>query len=368
MGWVYINQEKRKFGSNLTNNSPVVRIAWFTEDLEGLIDAERMGAATDRSTGTNSEEISLSSATGTNGVALVSSPSIFTNKRATYISYGLLATNSGLSNLTNAYYFASGLRAWAPTNPASPNNGALAWIPVGIPISGSSNAPKGYTNQGYTKLNINNLITITTNSGFDPVAVIASAITNNLPNFRNRSGGMNSNSYISNIAANIVDLFDSDNLPTRRNTDVRGIENYPFVNEIWDRYELTNVTTTSTNTTLTVTYDLKITTWIELWNMSSQAATNGTLRIVYKNRESLTNQTGGTNIPVQFTRSLNYTTNVDLVFTTSPATPLTLTNCSIPANSFHMIPLPTYTNRFTNTITSPTIISNNTNLVFSWAQ
>jgi len=363
VAWIYINQEKRKFGTTLTNNSRVVRIAWFTEDLEGLIDAERMGAATDRSTGTQSEEISLSSATGTNGVALVSSTSIFTNKRATYISYGLLATNSGLANSTNAYYFASGLRAWEPTNPASPNNGALAWIPVGIPVRGSSNAPKGYTNQGYTKLNINTLVTI---SGSDPVAVIASAISNNLPNFRKRSGGMNSNSYISNIAANIVDLFDSDNLPTTRNTDIRGIENYPFVNEIWDRYELTNCTTAGTNFTLTVSYDLKITTWLELWNMSSQAATNGTLRIIYKNRESLTNQIGGTNIPVTFTQRLNYTTNVDLVFTTSPATPLTLTNCRIPANSFHMIPLPTYTNSFTTTITNSTKITNNTNLVLLW--
>ena len=66
VGWVYIDQEKRKFGSNLTNTSSVIRIAWFTEDLEGLIDADRMGAATDRSSGINSEEISLSSATGTN--------------------------------------------------------------------------------------------------------------------------------------------------------------------------------------------------------------------------------------------------------------------------------------------------------------
>jgi len=365
VGWVYINQEKRKFGSNLTNDSPVVRIAWFTEDLEGLIDAERMGAATDRSTGTNSEEISLSSATGTNGVALISSPSIFTNKRATYISYGSLATNSGLSNLTNAYYFASGLRAWAPTNPASPNNGALAWIPVGIPISGSNSAPKGYANQGYTKLSINNLINLS-GTPTNAVSNIAAAITNNLPSFTNRAGGMAGGTYVSNIAANIVDLFDTDSFATRVGNSVRGVENYPFVNEIWDRYELANVTTTSTNLILTVTYDLKITTWIELWNMSSQAATNGTLRIVYKNRESLTNQTGGTNIPVKFTRSLNNTTNVDLVFTTSPATPLTLTNCSIPANSFHMIPLPTYTNRCTNTITNTTIITNNTNLVLSW--
>ena len=86
VGWVYINQEKRKLGSALTNTSPAVRIAWFTEDLEGLIDAERMGGLTTRPSGTNSEEISLSSATGTNG-ALLSSVANFTNNRKSYISY-----------------------------------------------------------------------------------------------------------------------------------------------------------------------------------------------------------------------------------------------------------------------------------------
>jgi hypothetical protein len=112
-----MDQEKRRPGSNLTNTSPVVRLAWFTEDLEGLIDAERMGGLTSRSTGTNPEEVSLSNALGTNGVTLLSSISTFTNSRSAYISYGTLAnTNvSGLANPTNARYFASGLRAWAPT-------------------------------------------------------------------------------------------------------------------------------------------------------------------------------------------------------------------------------------------------------------
>jgi len=103
VGWVYLNQEKRRLGSNLTNTSPAVRIAWFTEDLEGLIDAERMGGLTTRPSGTNSEEISLSSATGTNG-ALLSSVATFTNNRKAYISYGLLASAnvSGIANPTNA--------------------------------------------------------------------------------------------------------------------------------------------------------------------------------------------------------------------------------------------------------------------------
>jgi hypothetical protein len=372
VGWVYIDQEKRKFGSNLTNTSPAVRIAWFTEDLEGLIDAERMGAATDRSTGTNSEEISLSSATGTSGAALVSSPSTFTNKRASYISYGLLATNSGLANPTNARYFASGLRAWAPTNAASPNNGALAWIPVGIPVSGTSNAPKGYANQGYTKLSIINLINLsgtTTNA----VSNIAAAITNNLPSFTNRAGGMAGGTYVSNIAANIVDLFDSDNFATAVGNSVRGIDSYPFVNEIWDRVVLTNIIVTpSTTTNWVVTYRLEITTWMELWNLSSQPVTNGSMSIFYQNREVLMNRTSEPNdIPVSFTNSLNYTSNLSWNFTNTflPTNPgiNSLTNSRISPNAFHMVAFPTFTTNVSITNIPPSTPSTKTNLVLLWA-
>ena len=279
VGWVYINQEKRKFGSNLTNTSPVVRIAWFTEDLEGLIDADRMGATTTRSTGTNSEEISLSSATGTNGVALVSSPSIFTNKRASYISYGLLATNGGLANPTNARYFASGLRAWAPT-PASSNNGALAWIPAGIPISGSATAPKGYTNQGYTKFNLNNLAT-NSGSAAQAVANIATIITSNLStNFLARAGGLTNNNrfdYAKCIAANIVDYIDSDFKPSIQTgiNGYRGCEALPLVSEVAIGIQWTNQTQGGN-----FNEQFEVTPVIELWNMYNKTYA-GTLSFAY---------------------------------------------------------------------------------------
>jgi hypothetical protein len=267
VGWVYLNQEKRKFGSNLTNTSPAVRIAWFAEDLEGLIDAERMGGLTTRPSGTNSEEISLSSATGTNG-ALLSSVATFTNNRKAYISYGLLASTnvSGIANPTNARYFASGLRAWAPTNPASPDNGALAWIPAGIPISGSSTAPKGYTNQGYTKFNLNNLAT---NSGSDPVATIAQVITSNLSiSFLDRAGGLTNNNrfdYAKCVAANIVDYIDSDSAPSIQTgtNGYRGCEALPFVSEAAISIHWTNQIKTGPR------YDeeIEVVHLVEFWNM-----------------------------------------------------------------------------------------------------
>ena len=280
VGWVYINQEKRKLGSTLTNTSPAVRIAWFTEDLEGLIDAERMGGLTTRPSGTNSEEISLSSATGTNG-ALLSSVANFTNNRKTYISFGLLsATNiSGLANPTNARYFASGLRAWAPTNPASPDNGALAWIPVGIPVSGTSTAPKGYTNQGYTKFNLNNLAT---NSGPDPVATIAQVITSNLTtNFLARAGGLTNNNrfdYAKCIAANIVDYIDSDSTPSilAGNGGYRGCEALPLVSEVALSIQWTN----QVKTGVRYEEEFEVVHVVEFWNMFNKPF-NGTVNFGY---------------------------------------------------------------------------------------
>ena len=282
VGWVYINQEKRKLGSTTVNTSPVVRVAWFTEDLEGLIDAERMGASTTRSTGTNSEEISLSSAKGTNGATLVSSPSIFTNNRAAYISYGLLATNAGLANPTNACYFASGLRAWAPTTAAG-TNGAHAWIPVGIPVSGTATKPLGYANQGYTKLNLNNLAN---NSGSAAQAVdyIAQVITSNLStNFLARAGGLTNNNrfdYAKCIAANIVDYIDSEPTPVpsvKTGTDgYRGCEALPLVSEVALSIQWTN----QVKTGVRYEEEFEVVQVVEFWNMFNKPF-NGTVDFGY---------------------------------------------------------------------------------------
>ena len=302
VGWVYISQEKRKFGSNLTNTSPAVRVAWFTEDLEGLIDADRMGAATTRSTGTNSEEVSLSSATGTNGQVLVPSISTFTNARKAFLSYGLLSSSniSGLTSSNSARYFATGLRAWAPTSPVS-SNGALAWIPIGIPISGSPNNPQGYTNQGYTKFNLNNLAT---NSGSAGRAVtnIAQIITSNLStNFLARAGGLtnrilyntNDFDYAECLAANIVDYIDTDSNPTALDAaqGYRGTEALPYLTELSLRYRLEpgsggysdyKDTNASISPIPTNRISPSINAYLELWNPYTTNITVSSLGISFK--------------------------------------------------------------------------------------
>lgn len=263
VGWVYIDHEKRRLGSSLTNTSPAVRIAWFTEDLEGLIDAERMGAATTRSSGTNSEEISLSSARATNGAALISDISSFTNQanRRTYLSYGLLASPSisGLANSTNARYFASGLRSWRPNNPPSPTNnenGAVEWIPVGIPITNLNGVVLGYSNQGYTKINLNRMM-----ANADALSNIASVITNNLPAFTNRAGGMDGTAYVNALAANIIDYADTDSSATSTNisgVNIVGFDNYPMLTHVFDQFLYKAATKSIT-----------ITTYLQFWNPSS---------------------------------------------------------------------------------------------------
>jgi len=270
VGWVYIYQEKRKLGSNQTNSLPVIRFAWFTEDLDGLIDAERMGSSTTRDSGTNPAEISLADARGPYGAIVPSnSVSIFTNNAKLFLSPSLLANSniSGLTNTNDARYFASGLRSWSPTTANS--GGALAWIPVGIPISGS-NPPKGYTNQGFTKINLNRL----TNT--NDISAIVAAISNNLPNFKNRAGAMDGATYLSNIAANIVDYVDADSVPSvdpaiaTNATDAtkatwRGVEAIAWPNEVFTRFKLINRNRNGSD----YEFKLELKHYIEVWNLCS---------------------------------------------------------------------------------------------------
>jgi hypothetical protein len=138
---------------------------------------------------------------------------------------------------------------------------------VGIPISGSSTTPKGYANQGYTKLNINRLAT---NSGTDPVGTIALVMNSNLPTFGARGGGMSSRTYISNIAANIVDYVDADSTPTVDSANPpawRGCELIAWPNEIFTRIHFeTNDTKASSNG---FQYSFKYKHYLEVWNINN---------------------------------------------------------------------------------------------------
>lgn len=273
VGWVYLTQRKRPAGSLIDVETPVARVAWFAEDLSGKIDAERMGALSgSRLTGTNPEEICLTSLIRTNGTAILPNTSLLTNasNRKLYFTPGLLANSSisGLTTTNDLRYFASGLREFRPTNTLGGTNGFLDWIPCGIPIAISNSSTNPYNSSGYSKANLNDFLALPPSSAMTNIAAL---IRLNLPNFTNRAGGMNGTNYALALAANIIDYSDTDSVAT--STDINGVnivgfDSYPMLTHVFDQF-LYNKTDRF----------ITITTYLQFWNpssISSPALSGGT--------------------------------------------------------------------------------------------
>ena len=249
VGWMTIKQPVRTTpGKTNTTPTPVMRIAFFTEDLSGLIDAERMCGSTTRDTGTNPTEISMTNIGPTPGVTFGTS----SITRATYLSPFLLATNGGIAT-TNLRYFATGLRSW--TN-------AIERVPRAIAIApgtcyGRAKGDPIKTN-GYKFL-------IPNNPTASDVAKIAAALTTNLPDFGARGGAMSSTAYINNIAANIVDYVDTDSSPTDIGSNV-GYDNYPLPVVFSDKIAWNLNAANPSNSTI------QVTTFVQFWNCSTLAS------------------------------------------------------------------------------------------------
>jgi len=263
VGWVYLTQRKRLAGSLTDVETPVARVAWFAEDLSGKIDAELMGGLSgSRLTGTNPEEICLTSLIRTNGNAILTNTSLFTNanNRKLYFTPGLLANSSisGLTSTNDLRYFASGLREFRPTNTLGGTNGFLEWIPCGIPIAISGSSTNPYNSGGYSKANINDFLALPPSSAMKNIAAL---IRLNLPNFTNRAGGMNGTNYTLALAANIIDYADTDSVATSTNTagvNIVGFDSYPMLTHVFDQFLYSAV-----NKSITIT------TYLQFWNPSS---------------------------------------------------------------------------------------------------
>jgi len=229
VGWVYINQDVRvKPGQTNTTNVPVTRFAFYVQDLSSMIDADRMGGETSRSTGTNPAEISLANLTGT-ALTSATTASNFTstNNRMKYLTPGMLVLPGGGGlNTNDLRYVTTGLRHW--TN-------AIERIPFGL---GYSNC--GTTSAGKEKYILNTGSTVDT---------IAAHITSNLStNFLARAGGLTNSilytpsdfDYAKCLAANIVDYIDPDSIPTTLDAaqGYRGTEALPYLTELALRYRL----------------------------------------------------------------------------------------------------------------------------------
>jgi hypothetical protein len=252
VGWTYIYQAKKMANSTNTTNVPVARFSYYMEDLSGLIDAERMGG-TNRTTGTNASEISLTNLTTNWSSASILSASNYTKfinptNRAKYFSPGLMLYAGGLST-NDLRYFAHGLLSW--TN--FPNT-----IPVGIPITSSTGYGKGDNNT--LKVNLNSSANLN-------VSTLAAAINGNLSGFTNRAGGMSATAYVNNLAANIVDYLDTDDAPTTDSATSPtyvGVENIPWPNELFDTLQFANVIWSKNM----VVVDVKD--QVEVWNMGNK--------------------------------------------------------------------------------------------------
>lgn len=363
VAWIPIRQERRtRPGSATTTNLQVARVAFFVQDLQGLIDAERMGGSSNRTTGTNPAEISLTNLTGT---ALASpataSNFVLTNNRRLYAAPGMLIlSNVGGLATNDLRYVATGLRAWTWTNTP---DGFSNRIPPGIQITATS----GYsTNAGQVKFDLNTNLTAAS------LPNLVTILTNHLPNFTNRAGGFaisasggatNTNAYtgtayLQTLAANIIDYADADSDPTTDGTPLstnrvrpayRGVDAYPFITEINKRYELISANVTNDGGTPGRMAVVATTDFIEVWNPSSQTVPAGTLTFVSAHRQPVTFGFLSASFATP-TRASNNLGAVSGGLTTNTFPALTLQ-----PNEFRTLACPTVTNFFflasTNTAT-----------------
>ena len=270
VGWVYIKQDIRTNTSTTnTINVPVARFAYFIEDLQGLIDAERMGGLTTRTSGTNSEEIAITNATGTSGGTIVSAANLanFTSNRGQYITPSmLLQTNGGvIANTNDLRYFASRLRScyWRTTDNCWDR---VPMVPISSTLINNSHYP-ALANSNKTVLN---------NLNLGGQSDIVAAINTNFPMFTNRAGGMNGQLYVNALAANIVDYADNNSSPTIVNVggvNAVGFDSYPILTQLFDQFVCTQ--------TGTAPPVITVTTYLQFWNPSSSNSVNTQYTLLY---------------------------------------------------------------------------------------
>jgi hypothetical protein len=134
-----------------------------------------------------------------------------------------------------------------------------------LPLSISQLPPKiipqgfGYADAGMKAPDLN------TFAAASDVTGIADHIEKQIPTFKNRRGGFpDSEDYVKTIAASIIDYADTDGNATT-GAGYRGVDSYPFVNELFDRYEW--IAGASGQVAI------RVETFVELWNPTQQSVT-----------------------------------------------------------------------------------------------
>lgn len=238
-----------------TTNAPYsMRFAWWVEDLSGRIDGSHAGSAP-RVLGKSPREISIY--TIFNSAA---------DTDPTGPEDALIAQRDNLRSAASARLILSETDAKQIepylTYQLPKNVIHRPVIPHGF----------GYVDAGQPAKNLTALIEQKN------VNEIAAHIDNNLPLFDQRKGGFpTTENYNQTLAASIIDYADADSDATT-GSGYRGVDSYPFVNELFDRYEWTN--TSSTEVTI------RVATYAELWNPSNQAI-NGTFQLENINQHTI---------------------------------------------------------------------------------
>ncbi len=269
---------------------PTLRYAFWIEDLSGRLDGKHVGEEM-RDQGTSTSEIdptTIFDSSSSSGKM----PSVMNEERDS------LRTSASLRNLLDkeAVSRIEPYITYLPERLHSPK-----MIPHGF----------GYVDAGKPAPDLSSFVQI------GNVTTLSNHIARNLPQFTTRRGGFPpSENYIKTLAASIIDYADADNNPTI-GIGYRGIDSYPFVNELFDRYEWIASSNGNVN--------IKVETFVELWN-PSQLSISGEIRFTNANRHKI-------NIPPAAAHD----------FSPVEFTPL---NITMPPNGFLVIPIGEHTYAF----------------------
>lgn len=269
---------------------PTLRFAFWIEDLSGRIDGKHV-AKENRNQGISTAEIDLSTIFDPSS-SNKNMPPVLAGKRDT------LRTSASLRNLLDKAS-ASRIEPYIAYLPEQAHPPKI--IPYGF----------GYTDAGQPAPGLNSFVTNA------DVTELSDHIARNLPLFEARRGGFPaSQDYLKTLAASIIDYADADSDPTI-GPGYRGIDSYPFVNELFDRYEWVASSDGYVN--------VKVETFVELWN-PSQRSISGEVQFINANRHKI-------NIPPA----------TEHEFSPIEFPPLHIT---MPPNGFLVIPIGEYTHAF----------------------
>jgi hypothetical protein len=267
-------------------NHTTVRYAFWIEDLSGRIDGKHV-AEEARDLGISTAEIDPSTIVQS-ASSKGSMPSIMDEKR------DVIRTSASLRN-------------WLDPIQASRIEPYIIYLPEQSPAPKMIPHGFGYADAGQQAQDLNAFV------ASRDVTELSDHISRNLPEFSARRGGFPASSdYVNTLAASMIDYADADSDPTI-GIGFRGVDSYPFVNELYDRYEWVSNSDGKVN--------IKVETFVELWN-PSQLPITGEIRFTNINRHKI-------NIPPATTQD----------FFPIEYPPLDI---SMPPNGFMVIPLGEY--------------------------